>query len=72
MTLLREAKQDAVPTVAFLTHLKEATVVLRAVTLPQQVYAQPAGQLALTGDMQVPCMHSSLQSEEAATTWCLI
>lgn len=71
MTLLREAKEDTVPTVAFADSFdggdNMSTLSYYLASALEQVYAQPIGRLCFTGNMQVPCYaHSLLQSQQAA------
>jgi hypothetical protein len=59
VTLLREAKEDTVPTVAFADSFDGAgdsgTRSYYLASAHDQVYAQPTGQLGFTGNMHMPC-----------------
>ena len=63
VTLLREVKEDTVPTVAFAESFDgegdSGTRSYYLASAHDQVYAQPTGQLGFTGNMQMASIHTA-------------
>ena len=72
VTLLREAKEDAVSTVAFSDSFKGGNSGTLSYHLASADLCATRWSTSLQGDMHIPCLHSSVLSEQAATIWSFI